>query len=53
MYLMQIIWEEGLNRDNFFDVYDKVCRHYEDVKLTKLALEEMIRNHGYKRKEDV
>ena len=47
MYLMQIIKEHKLNNENLEEVYDIVCKHFEEVELTKITLEKMIWKKKY------
>lgn len=47
MYLMQIIRQYKLNSDNLEEVYDIVCKHFEEVELTKIALERLIWRKKY------
>lgn len=47
MYIMKIIREHHLNDDNLEEVYEIVCKHFEEVELTKLTLEKMIWKKKY------
>ena len=47
MYLIQIIEKYKLTDENLEEVYEIVCKHWEEVELTKITLEKLIwkKNH--------
>lgn len=53
MYLMQIIEQYKLTGDNLEEVYDIVCKHLQEVELTKITLEKMILKKKYDDKEEM
>ena len=50
MYLVQIIEKYKLTDDNLEEVYEIVCKHFEEVELTKIALEKLILRKIYEKK---
>lgn len=42
MYLVQIIEKYKLSDENLEEVYEIVCKHFEEVELTKITLEKLI-----------
>ena len=54
MYLVQIIEKYKLSEDNLEEVYDMVCKHLEEVELTKITLEKLIwrKKHEKTNKEE-
>ena len=54
MYLVQIIEKYKLSEDNLEEVYDMVCKHFEEVELTKITLEKLIckKKHEKSHKEE-
>lgn len=53
MYLMQIIEKYKLTGNNLEEVYDIVCKHLQEVELTKITLEKMILKKRYDDKKEM